>query len=153
MDNIFDKFNQAYGGEALAKEVDEITKNGGSGENVPYGRYEVRIEKLELVSSKSKKPMLTVWFKVIAGNQKERIIFMNQLSDAAFKIHIANEFLRSLGTGEKVEFVDFNKYNDMIKTIEFTIHNTGLEYEIEYTRTEKDGRAYDNYKITEVFEG
>ena len=43
MDNIFDKFNQAYGGEALAKEVDEITKNGGSGENVPYGRYEVRI--------------------------------------------------------------------------------------------------------------
>ena len=98
MDNIFDKFNQAYGGQELAKEVDEITKNGGSGENVPYGRYEVRIEKLELISSKSKKPMLTVWFKVIAGNQKDRIIFMNQLLDAAFKIHIANEFLKSLDT-------------------------------------------------------
>lgn len=150
MDNIFDKFNQAYGGEALAKEVDEITKNGGSGENVPYGRYEVRIEKLELTSSKSKKPMLTVWFKVIAGTQKERIIFMNQLLDAAFKIHIANEFLRSLDTTVEVKFDgDFNHYAEMIKNVYSDLTVDGLEYQLNYFENKK---GFEQYKIEEVFE-
>ena len=90
---------------------------------------------------------------ILEGPCKNRKMFFNQMLNTGFGIHKSNEFLRSLGTGEKVEFVDFNKYNDMIKAIEFTIHNTGLEYEIEYTRTEKDGRTYENYKITEVFEG
>ena len=150
MDNIFDKFNQAYGGEALAKEVDEITKNGGSGENVPYGRYEVRIEKLELIESKSKKPMLTVWFKVIAGTQKERIIFMNQLLDAAFKIHIANEFLRSLDTTVEVKFDgDFNHYAEMIKNVYSDLTVDGLEYQLNYFENKK---GFEQYKIEEVFE-
>lgn len=150
MDNIFDKFNQAYGGEALAKEVDEITKNGGSGENVPYGRYEVRIEKLELTSSKSKKPMLTVWFKVIAGTQKERIIFMYQLLDAAFKIHIANEFLRSLDTTVEVKFDgDFNHYAEMIKNVYSDLTVDGLEYQLNYFENKK---GFEQYKIEEVFE-
>ena len=150
MDNIFDKFNQAYGGEALAKEVDEITKNGGSGENVPYGRYEVRIEKLELTSSKSNKPMLTVWFKVIAGNQKDRIIFMNQLLDAAFKIHIANEFLKSLDTCVEVKFDgDFNHYAATIKNVYSDLTVDGLEYQLNYYQNKK---GFDEFKIEEVFE-
>ena len=150
MDNIFDKFNQAYGGQELAKEVDEIAKNGGSGENVPYGRYEVRIEKLELISSKSKKPMLTVWFKVIAGTQKERIIFMNQLLDAAFKIHIANEFLRSLDTTVEVKFDgDFNHYAEMIKNVYSDLTVDGLEYQLNYFENKK---GFEQYKIEEVFE-
>ena len=150
MDNIFDKFNQAYGGQELAKEVDEITKNGGSGENVPYGRYEVRIEKLELIESKSKKPMLTVWFKVIAGTQKERIIFMNQLLDAAFKIHIANEFLKSLDTSVEVKFDgDFNHYAATIKNVYSDLTVDGLEYQLNYSQNKK---GFDEFKIEEVFE-
>ena len=150
MDNIFDKFNQAYGGQELAKEVDEITKNGGSGENVPYGRYEVRIEKLELISSKSKKPMLTVWFKVIAGTQKDRIIFMNQLLDAAFKIHIANEFLKSLDTSVEVKFDgDFNHYAATIKNVYSDLTVDGLEYQLNYYQNKK---GFDVFKIEEVFE-
>ena len=150
MDNIFDKFNQAYGGQELAKEVDEITKNGGSGENVPYGRYEVRIEKLELISSKSKKPMLTVWFKVIAGTQKDRIIFMNQLLDAAFKIHIANEFLKSLDTSVEVKFDgDFNHYAATIKNVYSDLTVDGLEYQLNYYQNKK---GFDEFKIEEVFE-
>ena len=150
MDNIFDKFNQAYGGQELAKEVDEITKNGGSGENVPYGRYEVRIEKLELIESKSKKPMLTVWFKVIAGTQKDRIIFMNQLLDAAFKIHIANEFLKSLDTSVEVKFDgDFNHYAATIKNVYSDLTVDGLEYQLNYSQNKK---GFDEFKIEEVFE-
>ena len=150
MDNIFDKFNQAYGGQELAKEVDEITKNGGSGENVPYGRYEVRIEKLELIESKSKKPMLTVWFKVIAGTQKDRIIFMNQLLDAAFKIHIANEFLKSLDTSVEVKFDgDFNHYAATIKNVYSDLTVDGLEYQLNYYQNKK---GFDEFKIEEVFE-
>ena len=150
MDNIFDKFNQAYGGQELAKEVDEITKNGGSGENVPYGRYEVRIEKLELIESKSKKPMLTVWFKVIAGTQKDRIIFMNQLLDAAFKIHIANEFLKSLDTSVEVKFDgDFNHYAATIKNVYSDLTVDGLEYQLNYYQNKK---GFDVFKIEEVFE-
>ena len=97
--------------------------------------------------------MLAVTMTILEGSYRNRKIFFNQMLNTGFGIHKANEFLRSLGTGEKVEFTDFNSYNDLIRSIAHTIKITNLEYELEYTKTEKNDRVYENYKITEVFEG
>lgn len=148
----FSKYNQNL--SDLQQDIIAAEESSRKFEPIPSGKYEVSIDRLEMKETKAGNAlMLSAMMTILEGPCKNRKMFFNQMLNTGFGIHKSNEFLRSLGTGEKVEFVDFNKYNDMIKAIEFTIHNTGLEYEIEYTRTEKDGRAYDNYKITEVFEG
>ena len=52
--SIFDKWNKAVDGEALAKDVKEVEENGGNFEykEVPLGEYEVKIHKMELKESK-----------------------------------------------------------------------------------------------------
>lgn len=148
----FSKYNQNL--SDLQQDIAAAEENSRKFEPIPSGKYEVSIDRLEMKETKAGNAlMLSAMMTVLEGPCKNRKMFFNQMLNTGFGIHRSNEFLRSLGTGEKVEFVDFNKYNDMIKAIEFTIHITGLEYEIEYTRTEKDGRTYENYKITEVFEG
>lgn len=148
----FSKYNQNL--SDLQQDIMAAEESSRKFEPIPPGKYEVSIDRLEMKETKAGNAlMLSAMMTILEGPCKNRKMFFNQMLNTGFGIHKSNEFLRSLGTGEKVEFVDFNKYNDMIKAIEFTIHNTGLEYEIEYTRTEKDGRTYENYKITEVFEG
>ena len=148
----FSKYNQNL--SDLQQDIMAAEENSRKFEPIPSGKYEVSIDRLEMKETKAGNAlMLSAMMTILEGPCKNRKMFFNQMLNTGFGIHKSNEFLRSLGTGEKVEFVDFNKYNDMIKAIEFTIHNTGLEYEIEYTRTEKDVRTYENYKITEVFEG
>ena len=123
-------------------------------EPLPAGKYEVGIDVLEMKETKAGNAlMLSVTMTILEGPYRNRKIFFNQMLNTGFGIHKANEFLRSLGTGEKVEFTDFNSYNDLIRSIAHTIKITNLEYEVEYTKTEKNDRVYENYKITEVFEG
>jgi hypothetical protein len=151
--NIFDKFNSQFGGEALAKEVQEMASKTTNAprEEVPTGVYEVAIEKLELTTSKSEKPMLSCWFKIVAGNHKGQYIFMNQLVDAAFKIHIANEFLKSLDTATDVKFDgDFNRYANMIASVFHDSAVNKLEYQLRYSENSK---GFKEYKIEQVFEG
>ena len=75
---------------------------------------------------------------------------MNQLLDAAFKIHIANEFLRSLDTCVEVKFDgDFNHYAATIKNVYSDLTADGLEYQLNYYQNKK---GFDEFKIEEVFE-
>lgn len=151
--NIFDKFNSQFGGEALAKEVQEMASKTTNAprEEVPTGVYEVAIEKLELTTSKSEKPMLSCWFKIVAGNLKGQYIFMNQLVDAAFKIHIANEFLKSLDTEVDVKFNgDFNTYASTIDDVFHDASVNKLEYQLRYS---ENAKGFKEYKIEQVFEG
>jgi hypothetical protein len=152
MSNIFDKFNSTFGGENLAKEVAEMaTKSSDTPrEDVPYGVYEVAVEKLELTESKSQKPMLTCWFKIVAGEHKGQYIFMNQLVDAAFKIHIANQFLKSLDTAADVKFDgNFTHYATMIASVFHDSAVNKLEYQLRYSENSK---GFKEFKIEQVFE-
>ena len=69
---------------------------------------------------------------------------------SGFQIHIANQFLRSLGTDEEIEFKDYDQYSDMVKVIDKVIQVSELEYDLEYSKSDK---GYDQYKILEVYEG
>lgn len=145
------KFDKEFDNEALRDEVKEATENGGSGEyrEVPTGDYEVEIEKLECTSSKKGDPMVTVWFNILEGDFEGSKIFMNQVITKGFQIHIVNEFLRSLGTDNDVEFKTFSQYEELINKIFDDLDSDGLEYRLKYGKSKK---GYPTFEIKEVYD-
>lgn len=145
--NIWDEFDKSIDTKALADEV----KNSADSpvyREVPEGTYEVAIDKLELVSSKSGKPMATVWFKVLTGEYKGSRIFMNQVVEQAFQVHTFNDFLRSLDSGVEIEFKSYRQYGEMLMDIAEAIDKK-LEYALIYG---KNGKGYPTFEIDEIFE-
>lgn len=148
MANIWEKFDKAIDVEGLQKDVQEAAENGTNFREVPHGEYEVKIEKLELVESKAGDPMVTVWFKVLAGDYKGSMIFMNQVITKGFQIHIMNEFLRSLDSGYDVEFKSYSQYGQLLMDIHEAIDGN-LEYGLIYGEGKK---GFNTYEISNVYE-
>ena len=146
--DIFEKFDKAYNNEGLKNDIEEANKNNANFEEVPVGNYEVKIEKMELKESSTHKPMVSVWFKIVNGDLKDRLIFMNQLVDEGFKLHIMNEFLRSLESDMEIYFDSFKQYNELILDVHECIDGK-LEYLLEYGENKK---GFKTYTIKEIFE-
>lgn len=147
--SIFAKFNQEMDKDLIQQEINEASAN--SFEDVPVGKYEVAVTRLEVKPTKNgDKVMITCTFKILDGQYKGRLIFFNQVIMTGFQIHMANQFLRSLDTGEEIEFKDYDQYSDMVKVIDKVIQVSELEYGLEYSKSDK---GYDQYKITYVYEG
>lgn len=148
MGNLFDEFDKMIDTKALAEEV----KNSSDTpvyKDVPDGEYEVKIDKMELVATKeTHKPMVSAWFKIVSGDLKGQLIFMNQVVDEAFKIHIVNDFLRSLSTDKEIEFVNYKQYGNLLMDVMEDIDGR-FEYGLSYTHNRK---GYAVFEIKEVFE-
>lgn len=148
MSNIWDKFDKEIDIDGLARDAKEAAENGGNFKEVPHGQYEVRVDKMELKESKTGKPMLSIWFKILNGEYKNSLIFYNQVLSTIFGLHNANKFLRSLDSGIDIEFKNFKQYNDLILDVYEAIDGNA-EYAIDYSEG-KNG--FSNYKITDVFD-
>lgn len=148
--SIFDKWNKNIDTEGLASDAKEAEQNGGSGEyaEVPVGKYEINIEKMELKESQKGDPMFSAWFRIIEGTYKNQLLFMNQPITQGFQIGIVNNFLRSLEAVDEVEFKDYGQYNDLINDIMEAVDGN-LEFLIDYSKSKKD---FPVYKIKEVYE-
>lgn len=157
-ENKFDwsKFDKQVDVEALQEDVKDVEENGGGDfEPVPDGEYEVEVEVMELRESKKGDPMLTIWFKILEGEQEGQRIFYNRVmqpqNDKAFgfQVHQNNEMLRALWDCEKddVEFKGFADYADLVLDIHEDIDG---EFEYLLEKGTNDG-GYDTFKITEVF--
>lgn len=152
------KFDKEVDLEVLAADVEEVEKNGGTGdfEPVPDGEYEVEVEKLELTQSKKGDPMLTIWFKILTGDYENQRIFYNKVmqpqNERAFglQVHQNNEMLRALWDCEHddVKFRGFADYADLVLDIHEEIDGR-FEYLLE-KKTDKNG--FDQFKILEVYE-
>lgn len=149
--SVFDKWNKAIDVEGLAKDTKEVEANGGTGDyaEVPVGTYEVKIEKMELKESSKGDPMFSAWFRIIQGDWKNNLLFMNAVITQGFQIGNVNRFLRSLDAVEEVEFKDYAQYNDLIMDIMEAIDEAGLEYLLEYKKNNKD---FPVYTVKEVYE-
>jgi len=146
--DIWEKFDKEIDVEGLKADAKEAAKNGGNFKEVPHGTYEVKVDKMELKESKTGKPMLSIWFKILDGQYKNSLIFYNQVLSTGFGLHNANEFLRSMDSDVNIEFANFKQYNNMILDIAEAIDGV-LEYGLEYSEG-KNG--FSNYKIIDVFE-
>lgn len=131
--------------EWLSKNIKEVENNSIEYCEVPVGEYEVKITKLDLTESKSGKPMLSCHMKILAGEHKNNMIFMNQVLSSSYGFHMANKFLRALDD-EVVEFKNFKQYNDLVETI---YNNIDGKYEYGLTLGEKKG--YKTFEITDRF--
>ena len=149
--SVFDKWNKAIDVEGLAKDTKDVEANGGTGDyaDVPVGTYECKIEKMELKESSKGDPMFSAWFRIISGDQENRLMFMNAVITQGFQIGNVNKFLRSLDAVEEVEFRDYGQYNDLIMDIMEAIDEASLEYLIEYKKGKKD---FPVYTVKEVYE-
>lgn len=145
----FSKFDKMVDLDGLAKDVAEAAEKKGDFEPVPHGKYEVKINKMELTESKKGKPMVTIWFKILQGECGGRLIFMNQVVTEGFQIHIIDTFLRSLESGINVEWPgSYSAFADMLMDIHEAIDGK-LEYALDYGKGKND---FDTFKIVEVFE-
>lgn len=147
---IWEKFDKNIDTEGLKKDVEEVKENAGNFEEVPHGEYEVEINKLELKESKKGDPMLSIWFKVLAGDHKGGIIFYNQVLNNGYGIHNANEFLRSLDSGVDIDFDNFAQYHELLLDV-FEAVNDNLEFALKYSKNSKNEK-FSDYEITDVFD-
>ena len=145
--NIFAEFDKTFDTKALAEEV----KNSADSpvyKDVPLGEYMVKVEKLELVATKeTHKPMVTGWFRIVEGDYKGQLIFMNQLVDEAFKIHIMKQFLISLDTELDIDFETYTQFGNLLMDVMEKIDGK-LEYGLKYSHNRK---GYATFEITDVF--
>lgn len=147
--NIWEEFDEKIDTEGLAKDVEEAAA-GGDFKEVPHGTYEVEVNKLELKKSKKGDPMLSIWFKIVAGDNKGGIIFYNQVLTTGYGIHNACEMLRSLDSGVDVKFTNFKAFNDTLLDILEAVVGK-LEFAIKYSANAKNS-AFNDYEIVDVFE-
>ena len=146
--SIFEKWNNQIDTKSLAEEVKEVGKNDVDYPEIPHGEYIVKIDKMELKESKNTgNPMLSVWFKIVDGEFKDKFIFMNQVINQPFQIHLANNFLKRLDSGLEVECKDYEQYNNLILDIHEEI-NGKLEYLLKYG----ERRGYNTFEILEIYD-
>lgn len=150
--NIFDKWDNTIDTEGLAADVKEAAENGtGEFKEVPHGDYEVAIQQMELKASKKGDPMVSIWFKILEGEFKGSLIFMNQVITQGFQVHIVNEILRMMVSEMEdapvIEFKTYKQYANLIMDI-FEAVNENFEFALAYKKGKKD---FSTYEITEVF--
>ena len=144
----YSKWDKTY--NISEKDVAAVKSNDGEKkfEDVPFGKYEVKVTLLELSETKDGKPKIAGRFKVLKGSQKGNLIFMNKAVAASTSIHYANEFLRSLESGVEIKWNgSYAKYADTIEQI-FEEIKDDVEYSIEFY----DNHGFKEVKILEAFD-
>lgn len=146
----WNEYDKKVDTEALQKDIEMAADGEGEFKEVPVGNYEVEVEKLELKMSKTNKPMVFAQFKIVNNSKgfNGSRIFMNQVVQQGFGLHVANEFLKSLKAGD-VEFKNYAQYDGLLENLLTTIENKKYSYHLEYGKNDK---GFNTYKIKEVFE-
>ena len=152
MDYNFDDLNL----DELSQSLNEIEANSfDPNKEVPPGKYEVKIDKIELKTSQKGKPMGFVQMRIVDGEFKKQCLFYNQVlvgTDkvtgqlTAYGIHNFNQFLKSLDSGLTIAFKDFNQYANLLLDVSEKVEN--LSYLVEMTK--KDD--FPSYKVKEIYE-
>lgn len=141
----FSKFDKKVDLDGLKKDIEDSANNDFK--EVPLGNYEVAITKLELGESSKGDPMVKVWFKILEGEYKGSLIFMNQVVTKGFQIHIVDEFLRSLDTDIDIAFESYSQYADLLADVYEAIEGN-FEYGLKYG----ENKGFNTFEITDVFE-
>ena len=147
--DMFEKWNSNVDLAGLQKDVKDAQDNKGEYEAVPHGEYEVKVDKMELKSSKKGDPMVSIWFTILEGKFKKSKLFLNQVITKGFQIHIVNELLKSMKTDLNIEFVDYKQYAELLLDVAEECDSNNLEFALKY----EDNKGYNKFTITEVFEG
>lgn len=148
--SLFERFNSTFDIAGLQEDI--ANASNGNFEEVPHGDYEVAITKLELgeTGPNSKTPgmpLAKVWFKIVAGDFKGQLIFMNQNLTSGRGIHMMNTFLESLESGIVVSFENFVQYANLMESVFKAVESD--EFQLAYGQNNK---GYNTYNIVQKFQ-
>lgn len=149
----FDKIDKSVDLKGLQSDVEEAKKNGGGDfPTIPAGKYEVKLETLEIRGTKAdpNRPMLTVSFKILSGEYKNQRLFMNRVlygtKNDKNMIASAMGFLETLDSGVPISFTSYKQFSQLILDVAEVIDGT-LEYAVDY-----DPDRFNTISVDEVFD-
>lgn len=150
--SMFSKFNKGVNFSEVNKEVDELEKSNGNFEEVPEGRYEMRIDSAELTVSKSKGlPQVVFQFTILEGEYKKRKLwayFGVYGEHIAVQLSVLRRFIKDLDCGVTLgSFNDYDELAELIADVEKACD--GEEYLIE--KGSKNG--FTTWKVVEHYAG
>lgn len=145
----FSKFDKSMDLDGLKNDIAAANENDNNFKEVPHDDYEVEIVKLELTESKKHDPMVSCWMKILEGEYKGSMIFMNQVVTQGFQIHIVNNFLRDLvdGMNINVEFVSYVQYAELLLDISEAINDKR-----EYLVTYGERKGFNTFEIQKAYD-
>lgn len=156
--NIFDKYAKKINAEELAKSQEEINKNSNSGDykGVPVGKYEVKVDKMECkLTKETKKPMVSIWFKVLAGDYKNSLIFYNGIFNEDFMRHRVVKLLSALldDTTHEAEINLILKSGNVAEINDFCLDiHEAINGKFEYLLDYGIRKEFNTYAIEEVYD-
>lgn len=142
-EQLMEEWNKKIGTEDFEKEPEH-----GNREPLPDGTYVCEVNNIELKATKSNKLMTSIWFKVIEGQYKNKMIFSNQVVEHKWQINIVLEMLRQLSVDTEVEFEDYNQFADMLQDVLEEVGGN-VACEVEYSTNDK---GYSKIKIGDVWD-
>lgn len=155
--SIFEKYTAKIDAKELEASQKEINANASSGNypEVPLGRYEVAVNKLECKYSTKGNPMVSIWFKILAGNFKDSMIFYNGVFTEDWMRHRVVKMLSDLiddPTHEaEINLILKSGKVDEINNFCMDIHES-IDGKFEYLLDYGQKKGYNTYDIKEVYE-
>ena len=157
--SIFDKYASKINADELKasqKEIQDGANGQGQREEVPVGKYEVKVDKLECKKAKtSGNLMVSIWFRIMTGKFEKSVIFYNGVFNQDWMRHRVAKILSDLlDDGDRTAEINLIlKSNDMATINDFCmdIHESidgRLEYLLDYGLS----KGYNTYDIVEVYD-
>ena len=136
----------------LLNDLANASSNNGEFEELPLGRYEVKINSMQLTQSKNGDPMTKTIFEVVQGQYKGRYMFKNSViykgdRNDAWRLKQELNFINSLQPNSQVNFYSFSDFEKQISNAFADINSRKLEYLVEI----KEKNNFRTYSILEVY--
>ena len=157
MTSIFEKYASKINAEELAASQKEIAENsnGGNYEEVPVGKYEVKVEKLECKLSKKGNPMVSIWFRILTGKFEKSVIFYNGVFNEDWMRHRVVKMLSAImdDSTHEAEINLILKSNDVATINDFCMDvHEQIDGHLEYLLDYGMSKGYQTYNIVEVYD-
>ena len=136
----------------LLNDIQNASSNNGDFEELPLGRYEVKINSMQLTQSKNGDPMTKTIFEVVQGQYKGRYMFKNSViykgdRNDAWRLKQELNFINSLQPNSQVNFYSFSDFEKQISDAFANINSRKLEYLVEI----KEKNNFRTYSVIEVY--
>ena len=136
----------------LLNDISNASSNNGEFEELPVGRYEVKINSMQLTQSKNGDPMTKTIFEVVQGQYKGRYMFKNSViykgdRNDAWRLKQELNFINSLQSTNQVNFYSFSDFEKQISNAFADINSRKLEYLVEI----KEKNNFRTYSVIEVY--
>lgn len=159
----FSKFDAELNMEQLNREIEEAKENGGTGEQLeaPAGRYEGKIENMEIGTTKDGRPMFKLMFRITNGieaateeyvshfKKKKPCLFMNRVlygtKNDGNMLQSVIGWLEKLESEKQIQFKSYSQFSELVLDLGEEAENLSLE--INYNPD-----SFNNISIESVWE-